>query len=81
MEVRGDGAFGCCHPSKTDKNGVDCKGRVGVPGDDDVHRHLEFFISGGDSRFPIGSLKVLPGYGSEHSGYVGILLDSLLEEV
>ena len=81
LEVRGDGAFGCCHPGETNKDGVDCESRVGVSGDDDVHRRLEFFVCSGDSGFAVGGLEILPGYGSEHGGDVGVLLDGLLEEV
>ena len=73
LEVRGDGAFGCCHSSETDKDGVDGEGRVGVPGDDDIHCHFEFFVRGGDPGFTIGGFKVFPSYGSvtntdKHSG-------------
>ena len=81
LEVRGDGAFGCCHPGETDKNGVDGECGIGVPGDDNVHRYLELFVCGGYSGFTIGGLEILPGYGSEHRGDIGILLNSLLEEI
>ena len=81
MEMRGDGAFGCCHPGKADKDSVNGEGRISVPGDDDIHRHFEFFVRGGDPGFAIGGLEVLPSYGSEHGGDVGVLLNSLLEEI
>jgi len=81
LEMRRDGAFGCCHSCKPNEDGVDCKGRVGVPGNDDVHCHLKFFIGGGDSGFTVGSFEVLPGYGSEHRVDLGVLLDGFFEEV
>jgi len=81
LEMRGDGAFGCCHSCETNEDGVDRKGRVGVPRDDNVHCCLEFLIGGSDSGFSVGGLEVLPGYGSEHSVDVGVLLDSFFEEI
>jgi len=81
LEMRGDGAFGCCHSRKSNEDGVDCMGRIGVPGDDDIHRCFEFLIGGGDSGFAVGGLEVLPCYGSEHCGNVGVFLDGLFKEV
>jgi len=77
--MRGDGAFGCCHPCKSDEDGVDSEGRVGVPRDDDTHRRLEFFIGSGDSGFAVSGVEVLPGYGSKHGSNVGVFLNGLLE--
>jgi len=81
LEVRGDGAFGCCHPGETDKDGVDCESRISVSGDDNVHRHLEFFTCGSYSGFAVSGFEVLPSYGSKHGGNIGVFLDSFLEEV
>jgi len=81
LEMRGDGAFGCCHPSKADKDSVNGEGRISVPGDYDVHRHLEFFVSGGDPGFAVGGFEELPGYGSEHGVDVGVILNGFFEEV
>jgi len=81
LEMRGDGAFGCCHSGETNKDGVDCESRIGISRDDNVHCHLEFFVCGGDSGFTVGGFEVLPSYGSEHGGNIGVFLDSLLEEV
>jgi len=61
LKMRRDGAFGCCHSGKSDEDGVDSKSGVGVSGDDNVHRCLEFFVSGGDPGFAVGFLKILPG--------------------
>ena len=81
LEMRRDGAFRCCHPCESDEDGIDRKGRVGVPGDDDVHRRFELLISGGDPGLAVGGLKVLRCYGSEHRVDVGVLLDGFLEEI
>ena len=81
LEMRGDGAFRCCHSGEPNEDGIDCKGRVGVSGDDDIHCRLEFFVGGGDSGFAISGLKEIPSLGGEHGVYVGVLLHGLLEEV
>jgi len=81
LKMRRDGAFRCCHSCKSDEDGIDRKGRIGVPGDDDLHRRFEFFVGGSDSGFAVGGLKVLPGYGGKHCVYVGVLRNSLLEEI
>jgi len=81
LEVRRDGAFGCCHSGEADKDGINGESRIGVSGDDDVHRHLKFFVCGSDSGFTVGGFKILPSYGSEHSVDVGVFLNSFLEEV
>jgi len=81
LEMRRDGAFGCCHSCESNENGVDRNGRVGVSWDDNVLCCLEFLIGGSDSGFTVGGFKVLPGYGSEHCVNVGVLLNSFLEEV
>jgi len=81
LKMRRNGAFGCCHSCEADENSIDCKGRIGVPGDDDVHRCLEFLVSGGDSGFTVGGFEVFPCYGSEHRVDVSILLDGLFEKV
>jgi len=60
LEMRRDGGFGCCHPGKTYEDGVDGESGIGVPGDDDIHRHFEFLIRCGDPRFAIGALEELP---------------------
>jgi len=44
LEMRGGGAFGCCHSGKSDEDGIDSESGVGVSRDDNVHRCLEFFI-------------------------------------
>jgi len=79
--MRRDGTFRCCHSCKSNEDGIDRKGRVGVSGDDDVHCRLEFFIGGGDSGFTVSGFEILPSYGSEHGSNVGVLLDGLLEKV
>jgi len=81
LEMRRDGALRCCHSGKPNEDGIDCKGRVGVSGDDDIHCCLEFFIGGGDSGFTVGGVEILPSYGSKHGGNVGVLFDGLLEKV
>jgi len=81
LKMRRDGTFRCCHSCKSDEDGIDRKGRVGVSGDDDIHRCLEFFIGGGDSGFSVSGLEVLPCYGSKHRVDVGIFLDGFFEEI
>jgi len=81
LEVGRNGAFGCCHPGKADENGVNGESGVSVPRNYDVHCHLEFFISGSDSRFAVGRLEGFPGYGGEHGVDVCVLLDGFLKEV
>jgi len=81
LEMRRDGTFGCCHPGEADEDGVNGESGIGVSRDDDIHRHLEFFVCHGDPGFAIGSLEIFPGYGSEHGGDVGVLFDGLLEKI
>jgi len=81
LKMRGDGAFGCCHPSKADKDGIDGEGRISIPGDYDIHRHFEFFVGGGDPGFAVGGFEELPSYGSEHGVYVGVIRNSFFEEI
>jgi len=81
LEMRRDGAFGCCHSGESYEDGIDSKSGIGVSGDDDIHRRFEFFICGSDPRFAVGLLEVLPGQGSEHGVNIGVLFDGFLEEV
>jgi len=81
LKMRRDGAFRCCHSCKSDEDGIDRKGRVGVPGDDDIHRRFEFLVGGGDPGFAVSGLEVLPCYGSEHRVDVGIFRDGFFKEV
>ena len=74
LKVRRDGAFGCCHSSKPDEDGVDSECMVSVSGDDDIHRRFEFLVGGGDSGFAVSGLEVLPCYGSKHCGNIGVFL-------
>jgi len=79
--MRRDGAFGCCHSCEPNENGIDCKGRIGVSGDDDIHCRLEFFIRGGDPGFAIGDFEELPGLGGENGVDVVVFLHGFLEKV
>jgi len=81
LEVRRDGAFGCCHSGESNEDSIDSESRVGVSGDDYIHCRLKFFVGGGDSGFAIGGLKEIPSLGGEHGVYIGVLLHGLLEEV
>jgi len=81
LEMRRDGAFGCCHSGESYEDGIDSKSGVIVSGDDDIHHSFEFFVCGGDPGFAVSFLEVLPGQGSEHGVNIGVLFDSLLEEV
>jgi len=79
--MRGDGAFGCCHSHKSNEDGINRESGIGVPGDDDAHCRLKFFIAGGDSGFAVGGVEVLPGYGGIHGVHVGVLFDGFLKKV
>ena len=81
LEMRRDGAFGCCHPGESYEDSIDGKSGIGVSRDDDVHCPFEFFVCGCDPGFAISLFKVFPGQRSEHSVNVGVLFNSLLEEV
>jgi len=81
LEVRGDGTFGCCHSGEADKDGINGESRIGVSGDNNIHRYLEFFVCGSDPGFTVSGFEILPNYGSEHGGDVGVFLDGFLEEV
>jgi len=81
LEMRRDGAFGCCHSGESNEDGIDSEGWISVSRDDNIHRRLEFFVGGGDSGFAVGDLEELPGLGGEHGVDIVVFLHGFLEKV